>query len=361
MIQIRIHNLQMVRIWCIIENSRVKENKEKRRVNCILNKKLKFYTKEMLKVFNLSLIALVFMIAILFMKYKPTYAVSIAGEEVGFVQSKEALQEVLQTNIEKLENDQAQNIEKVTLEAKPEFTLKLVNKAEETNEQEILVAMQKEMKITYHYVEIQLDGNTIETVNQKSEAEELIGTIKQDHPEINLSLAEKTTENIEEIKTSSIEVAKTTLLAQVGEKEQKEEQIKREQGIANVNGIQLATLPIKGTITSRYGVNSRIRVSTHTGLDIAATTGTPIKVVAEGTVTCASYSGSYGNLVKVSHGNGVETWYGHTSKMYVKVGQKVTAGEVIAAVGSTGNSTGPHLHFEIRINGNHVNPQQYVY
>lgn len=108
-------------------------------------------------------------------------------------------------------------------------------------------------------------------------------------------------------------------------------------------------------------MNSRIRVSTHTGLDIAATTGTPIKVVADGTVTFAKYNGSYGNLVKIDHGEGVETWYGHTSKMYVKVGQKVKAGDIIAAVGSTGNSTGPHLHLEIRINGEHVNPQDYLY
>ena len=93
----------------------------------------------------------------------------------------------------------------------------------------------------------------------------------------------------------------------------------------------------------------------------AAPTGTAIKAVASGTVTCASYSGAYGNLVKVSHGNGVETWYGHTSKMYVSVGQSVSANDVIAAVGSTGNSTGPHLHFEIRINGSHVNPQKYLY
>lgn len=129
----------------------------------------------------------------------------------------------------------------------------------------------------------------------------------------------------------------------------------------DVNGIKLATKPISGTITSRYGVSSNIRKSNHTGLDIAAPSGTAIKVVADGTVTNASYSGSYGNLVKVSHGNGVETWYGHTSKMYVSVGQKVTAGEVIAAVGSTGNSTGPHLHLEIRVNGTHINPQSYLY
>ena len=128
-----------------------------------------------------------------------------------------------------------------------------------------------------------------------------------------------------------------------------------------VNGIKLAVVPVQGSITSRYGVSSRIRVSTHTGLDIAATTGTPIKAVASGTVICAEYSGSYGNLVKIDHGNGVETWYGHTSKMYVTKGQKVEAGDVIAAVGSTGNSTGPHLHLEIRINGEHVDPQNYLY
>ena len=83
--------------------------------------------------------------------------------------------------------------------------------------------------------------------------------------------------------------------------------------------------------------------------------------MAAGTVISAKYEGSYGNLVKIDHGNGVETWYAHTSKMYIKAGQKVESGDVIAAVGSTGNSTGPHLHLEIRINGEHVNPQKYLY
>ncbi len=128
-----------------------------------------------------------------------------------------------------------------------------------------------------------------------------------------------------------------------------------------INGIKIATQPISGIITSRYGVSSSIRSSNHTGLDIAAEAGTPIKVVADGIITSATYSGSYGNLVKVDHGNNVETWYAHTSKMYVTVGQQVKAGDIIAAVGSTGNSTGAHLHLEIRINGNHVNPQNYLY
>ncbi len=158
-----------------------------------------------------------------------------------------------------------------------------------------------------------------------------------------------------------IELAKTEVQTKVTEAIEEQEEQERIDAMPDVNGIKLATAPITGKITSRYGVSSSIRKSTHTGLDISATTGTPIKVVADGTVTFAKYNGSYGNLVKVDHGNGVETWYAHTSKMYVKVGQEVKAGDVIAAVGSTGNSTGPHLHFEIRINGEHVNPQLYLY
>ncbi len=83
--------------------------------------------------------------------------------------------------------------------------------------------------------------------------------------------------------------------------------------------------------------------------------------VADGTVKFAGVSGGYGNLVIIEHGNGVETYYGHCSSITTKVGTQVKAGDVIAKVGSTGNSTGNHLHFEIRINGVSVNPQKYIY
>lgn len=174
--------------------------------------------------------------------------------------------------------------------------------------------------------------------------------------EVDLSILEKYTQNKDEVKVAEIEVAKTdvnnkiteTLEKQEAEK-QAEEAAKKAQeeldAMPEINGIKIATKPISGTITSRYGESSRLRKSTHTGLDISATTGTDIKAVASGTVTCAKYSGSYGNLIKIDHGNGVETWYGHISKMYVKVGQEVKAGDVIAAVGSTGNSTGSTFTF----------------
>lgn len=320
-------------------------------MNFISIRKLKFYTKETLKIFNIALLALGFIIAIILIKYKPMYEVKISGEEVGYIQNKNALKETIKNNIENYSNE---NIDKVTLTETPEYELKLVEKTKENNESDILIAIQEKLEITYKYYEIALNGETIEKVNSEAIAEQIVNEIKETtQNEIILNINEKTTENVEDMNTNTLEVAKSNIIEKLD--------IDTTEAISNINGIKIATLPITGVISSRYGVSSSIRSSTHTGLDIAAKTGTPIKVVANGTVTFAAESGSYGYLVKVDHGNGVETWYAHTSKMYVKQGQKVKAGDVIAAVGNTGNSTGPHLHLEVRVNGQHVNPQQYLY
>lgn len=317
----------------------------------ISKRKLKFYTKEAFKFFNITLIAFGFIIAIVLIKYKPMYEVKLSGEEVGYVENKEALNETIKNNVE---NYEGKNIEKVELTETPEYEFKLVEKTKESNESEIIIALQKELEITYKYYEIASDEEVIEKVDTLETAEQIVNDIKEmsDGEQI-LTINEKTTNNIEEMNTDTLEVAKGNIIEKL--------EIDTTETISNINGIKIAKLPISGTITSRYGAVSNIRSSTHTGLDIAASTGTPIKVVADGTVIFAEYSGSYGYLVKVDHGNGIETWYGHTSKMYVKPGEKVKAGYVIAAVGNTGNSTGPHLHLEVRINGQHVNPQKYLY
>ena len=116
--------------------------------------------------------------------------------------------------------------------------------------------------------------------------------------------------------------------------------------------------PTSGVISSRYG--SRWG-RTHKGVDIAASTGTSIKAAASGTVTTAGWNnGGYGYLIVITHGNGIQTYYGHCSSISVKEGQTVSQGDVIGKVGSTGRSTGPHLHFEIRVNGTAYNPLNYV-
>ena len=121
--------------------------------------------------------------------------------------------------------------------------------------------------------------------------------------------------------------------------------------------------PASGRITSKFGARTsptKGASSDHKGIDIGAATGTNIVAAAAGEVVVSTYSYSAGNYVMLNHGGGVYTVYMHASKLLCKVGETVKQGQVIAKVGSTGYSTGPHLHFGIRVNGTYVNPSQYV-
>ena len=122
-------------------------------------------------------------------------------------------------------------------------------------------------------------------------------------------------------------------------------------------------VPSSSRITSQYGYRILFGVKDfHTGIDIGAAQGTNIVAAESGTVILASYgwNGGYGNYVIINHGNGITTRYAHASKLYVSVGQTVSKGQVIAAVGETGNAYGAHLHFETRLNGVHKNPLNYL-
>ena len=121
--------------------------------------------------------------------------------------------------------------------------------------------------------------------------------------------------------------------------------------------------PITGHITSRFGGRKSpggIGTTNHKGIDIAAPRVTPVYASDGGTVTYAGWMGTYGYLVQIDHGNGYQTRYAHNSSIVVSVGQHVYKGQQIARVGSTGNSTGPHCHFEIRYNGVPKNPLNYL-
>jgi murein DD-endopeptidase MepM/ murein hydrolase activator NlpD len=124
------------------------------------------------------------------------------------------------------------------------------------------------------------------------------------------------------------------------------------------------TRPIPGApITSRFGVRVDPFLGTpamHTGIDFRAPTGYPARATADGTVTMAGYNGGYGNMVEVDHGNGITTRYGHLSKIEVTVGQVVSKGTVLGRTGTTGRSTGPHLHYEVRVDGDAIDPMQYI-
>lgn len=130
-----------------------------------------------------------------------------------------------------------------------------------------------------------------------------------------------------------------------------------------VGGQLMWPVPSYYSISSNYGyrihpINKRKEF--HKGIDIPAKTGSSVVAAGDGTVIFASYSGSYGKLVIVDHGGGISTAYAHNSQINVSVGQKVKKGDVVAKIGSTGASTGPHCHFEVRVNGSVQDPISYV-
>lgn len=286
----------------------------------------------------------------MFVKFKPAYAVSLNGEEIGYIKNENKFQERIEEDIL---NTSEKNVAFVELDG-VEYKLSLVSK-KQIDEETVLAKLEDNAENVYKIYEIADLNNKENTVYVETmeEAEEIVATLKEQYKVLEPELVINTiyTKSLDE---ESIKVAKEKIESNL-------EQKLEEQG-KTVAGVYLACKPVSGVITSRFGANESIRDHTHLGIDIGAPAGTAIKATAAGTIKTAGWNnGGYGNLVIIDHGNGIQTYYGHCSKIYVSAGSKVNAGDTIAAVGSTGNSTGNHLHFEIRQNGKQVNPQKYVY
>jgi murein DD-endopeptidase MepM/ murein hydrolase activator NlpD len=123
--------------------------------------------------------------------------------------------------------------------------------------------------------------------------------------------------------------------------------------------------PVDGDIDPASGFGVRMDPFTsspamHTGLDLHGETGDPVRATADGKITSAGWSGGYGRVIDIDHGNGMSTRYGHLSAIDVRVGQSVRTGQIIGRIGSTGRSTGPHLHYETRVRGGAVDPQKFL-
>ena len=349
--------------------------------------RIKYYTRCVLKTIRNILFATILILIVVAIKYKPAYEVTMTGESLGFISNKE----VMEAKINKYMNDNTNNIAFREIDNMPEYSLKLVNKNVEDSTKKIMDTIDSRTTTTYKVYAIMSNGEEKLTVSTVQDAEEVINKTKEGlDPELDLALvmADKYTT---ELKLTSKEDAiselgnyKTQKVEEYKAKKAEEARIERERiarekakrfntslatSIAttttsapsgSLNGMSLS-IPVSGSISSRFGSRSSVRSSAHTGLDIASPMGTGFRPISAGVVTFAASNGSYGNLIKVSHGNGVESWYAHCSAIYVSVGQSVDPSMTIGAVGSTGNSTGPHLHLEIRIGGTPVNPQNYLY
>ena len=286
-----------------------------------------------------------------------SYAVTYKGQNVTYLSNMEIAEDVInQVQVDKESKDfgilqvYSDNYEEISAQETDEAIVK-VSKA---------VKSQKKSKNTTKLAKNNKNkSNTDATLTQSNNA----SNSKTDKDKKEKSKTEKVNNKKENNKKQETENKDTN-----SKKENKKDDNNKEDKITTKTTSKeiIASLskPLSGTITSRFGGRKSpggIGSTNHKGLDIAAKRGTTIKAAASGTVKFAGYKGSLGNLVIIDHGNGIQTYYGHSSKIYVKKGQKVLAGEKIAAVGSTGAATGPHLHFEIHIKGKVVNPQNYLY
>lgn len=322
------------------------------------------HVRSSLKFIFLIIISTVLIAGIISLVYRPMYSVTLNGEFIGYTKNKSKLQKRINEYIENGENKE--NIAFIDVASLPEYSLCLLKRDNQTNDDEIFDTIKNSGTTYYKYYAIVEDNKEKYYVSTKEEAESIINKLK-----------EKKSRNIDDIAYTQIH---STELKEFKDVEaivtalyEKPKVVVASSGYSTYNGARIVNgsapsaqvlgiglvKPVSGTISSRFGARAS---GNHKGLDIAAPTGRTIAAAATGTVTFSGWdSYGLGYCVKISHGNGVETVYGHCSKLYVTKGQKVSAGEAIAAVGSTGNSTGSHLHLEISVNGVRQNPQLYLY
>ncbi len=291
--------------------------------------------------------------------YKPIYSVSLHGEFIGYSENKSKLQQRINEYIEK---GNGGNIAFVEVNELPEYKLCFLKKEVPTNDEEIFNKIVEKGQAYYKYYAICISNEEKAYVSTFEQAEQVVNELKNkdSNNKNELSIIEKYETEAKELATvekcvadlyeKKVVVQSSYTIAATGMNTSSK---KIDLGISLIR-------PVSGTVTSRFGARWG---RSHKGIDIGAPKGTAIKAAAAGTVTLVQYGygGGYGNHVIISHGNGVETLYGHCTTLNVKVGQKVSQGQVIATVGSTGNSTGNHLHLEIRVNGVAQNPQNYLY
>ena len=305
--------------------------------------------------------------------FKPIYSVTLNGELIGYCSKKSKLQAKIDEYIEKGNGDNS-NLAFVQVDSMPQYKMCLLKRNVETNDDEIFQKVTGNGTAYYKSYAVLEDSAEKAYVADFATAESIIEGLKEkDSDNIeDLSIIEKYETKLADFVTkedaiSSLYKEKPVVVKQVTAAKASSSSssgsfsTSRNMSQSKVSlGVSLIK-PITGTISSRFGASSSIRSGAHTGLDIASSSGSPIKAAGSGTVSFAGWKGSYGNLLVITHSNGVQTYYGHCSKLYVSSGQSVSQGQTVAAVGSTGNSTGPHLHFEIRVNVVAYNPQNYVY
>lgn len=284
------------------------------------------------------------------------YKVSLKGENIGYISSKKENINKVNTYLDYGEGEKAAF---AYIEEKPTYNLCLIKKDVQTNEEEVLNKVKQASVMYYETYVIKSKGEDKLYVATKEDAENVIKQVQDKKGEdTNLQYEVRyekelnntdTAKAVEDLYVKKVVVAKKNTSKTVSRNNQS--QVTKSPALANGTFIK----PVGGTYTTYYGKG-------HGAVDLAGPVGTPILASASGTVASSRWAGgnSYGELVTIKHDNGYVTYYAHLSRRDVSVGQRVEQGQVIGLRGSTGRSTGPHLHFEIRDEKNRkLNPRNY--
>ena len=309
-------------------------------------------------------------------KFKFVYMVEMGGVELGLVNDKDKFEKDVKDTLENLEEP----VVSAKLKENPKYSLRLVDKEDiDVDDNYVFAKVEEKIEKTYRYYNIKEDDKLLAKVSTKEEKDNLLKELEEAKQVKDLKVEEEQTKEYYIISYEEAKQLASTNVDNIeNENKNKLEKEKIEKRNTNIvknirrGGTVSASSSsnasaMLGSLSFRRPLNSS-RVSAgylgypgHRGIDFPSPQGTPVMAAESGTVTTVMYSNkSYGNRVIIDHGNGISTLYGHNSTIGVSLGQKVSKGQTIAGVGSTGNSTGNHVHFEIRINGKPINPTSYV-
>lgn len=308
-------------------------------------------------------------LSLVFMKYKFVYDVEINNENVGYITSKFALEKRID---DYLINGDTDNVGYVISNSRLEYELMLVDKNFETKENEIFARVKENSDVYYKVYAVLVDGKENGLVGSLEDAQHIIDSVNEKQADyINKAIVEIEERYLQEYELlEDVEVAINDIY----------EPIKQANTIVEIRTKPAATKTVSDDvlyalrdsltsldfqvpvndyiISSRFGWRSS---GYHYGIDLAASTGTDIYAAESGTVTYADWLGAYGYLIRIKHSDEYETYYGHCSKLLVKPGDVVEKGQLVGKVGSTGRSTGPHVHVEVRYQGTPLNPEVFLY
>lgn len=297
---------------------------------------------------------LLFVLLIVVMTYKPAYKVTMAQNIVGYIDNKEQFINRVDNYI----NQEDVNIAYIDMHEQPKYNFMLVKREKYIDND---ATYQKVISYADVYSRVNTvfaDDTEIATLSIEEDVEKVLEEVISTVGNTNISFT------VKEAHLINPEVSTIDSLVEVVEGKYKE--VVKKPALATLKksssgtyietGIEFET-PLRGIITSRYGYRGS---EFHTGLDIAKPINTPIYAAATGEVIYAGEKGSYGRIVIIQHADNVITYYAHCNKLLVEKGDFVLQGTQIATIGMTGRTTGPHLHFEVRINGETVNPESYI-